>query len=121
MLKQDYYDLLIKAANDGTFPSLTENGDCKYRFGEKKCAVGILIDDEKYDPSIENLKANSSRLNLSDYISDWPGDLNVEDLRNVQICHDIYAFDVYKRWNKEAFIKSLNSLPFFDDVKKVKV
>lgn len=40
--------------------AVDEDGSCRYRIGELKCAIGMLISDEDYDESCEGLDVRNS-------------------------------------------------------------
>jgi len=112
MTKQEYYQLLVQSATNGTFPSLSAEGRCAYRGAEgRKCAVGLLISDEAYRESMESLACTAIYDNF-----DLPKGLNLLDLRKIQMLHDLHAGPF---WSAQKFIKELNTLSFFSDVEKV--
>jgi hypothetical protein len=63
----------------------TEYGRCRYRTSDGlKCAVGCLIDDDKYFPGLEGLGAQSIQLgNVSPVIAE-----HNKLLRDLQFVHD---------------------------------
>jgi len=103
--KREYYDLLVKCCDDGTFPSVNPGGACAYRGpDDKRCAVGVLIPDAAWE-KVKHLTfsnwhgthpANVSPVELLagpllDAGFDLAAaveDLTVEDLRRVQYTHD---------------------------------
>lgn len=109
MTKREYYDLLIQSATDGTFPSY--NGDmCVYRGpGKAKCAVGLLIPDEKYSSYLEGkpvyLDSIQSKL-------EFPSNITISDLIDIQGAHDSLASKV---WNSDLFINKIKSLACFKE------
>lgn len=138
MPTQDYYDLLVKSAYDGTFPSIVREPTsgcqfagsdirCKYRVPgtSKKCAVGVLIPDEKYsskfetkrcsDPMIIEAMTKVKGFNCSLYGTG----LYSNDYLDVQIAHDTVACGC--EWKPEWFIEKINTLKCFKDVVKVQV
>ncbi len=112
MTKQDYYNLLVKSATDGTFPSVEENV-CQYRKGSHKCAVGLLIPEDKYHKGLEGIDVYNEEVSS---VVEVPEGLTIRNLTIVQVCHDKLAFD--QIWNSEQFIDNLNKLEFFQDVKQ---
>src|SRR5579872_7196950 len=99
MTKQEYHNLLIKSATDGTFPSYDENKKCRYRFGNHKCPAGLLIKDEDYNIGIEGQAA----IHLANII-ELPIGLTSFQLSIIQVIHDRYA----PNWDSEKFIKDIN-------------
>ncbi len=114
MTKQEYYDLLVKSATDGTFPSINQNGCCVYRLGNKKCAVGLLISDDKYNEVLMEGK-DITHQEVQEVV-DLPEGLSFLDLKQIQDCHDDQAFN--PKWNSGSFIIFLNKLDCFQDVKQ---
>lgn len=112
MTKQDYYELLCQSATDGTFPSGNpHNGNCYYRWeGCKKCAVGLLISDEKYREGMEHRTVNQLLTEYPDCF-DFPDGLDESDLRAIQLCHDRLVRE--HNWDPKKFIRSLNHLDCF--------
>lgn len=117
MNKQDYYDLLVVSAFDGTFPSIDENGLCLYRGPNgTKCGVGILIPDDIYLPNIEG---EGVRFICEKY-DIIPKNMTPMDIIIVQGYHDRTAkyaeFDFIQK-----FLSLINNdLRIFDDVIKIK-
>ncbi len=112
MTKQEYYDLLVQSATDGTFPSIEENV-CQYRTGSHKCAVGLLIPEDKYYKGLEGLDVYHASVSR---VVEVPEGLTIKNLTIVQVCHDNLAFD--QSWNAEEFLNDLNKLQFFQDIKQ---
>lgn len=112
MTKQEYYDLLVKSAQDGTFPSVKE-GKCYYRLGDRKCAVGLLIPDHQYHEGLEFRSAKQLPLDSLQI----PEGMSLVDLSEIQYIHDKISYYLY--WDYQTFITELNNLPVFDDVVKV--
>ena len=122
MTKQEYYDLLVKSAYDGTFPSMESvnslkkclyrkiNGDGKVH----KCAIGILIPDDIYSPEFET--GNFDHV-LKRIMTCVPTNMNAVELLVVQGCHDNTA---HEGWNPANFIGRINSLRCFEGVVKQK-
>ncbi len=111
MTKQEYYDLLMRSAGDGTFPSVDAEGTCLYRGPNgKKCAIGVLIPDEKYTPHLEGQRAVEV-LHLCG--TSAPAGIEWYDLCKIQRDHDGLARAC---WHADSFVASMNSLPCFADV-----
>lgn len=123
LTKQDAYDLLVKCAEDGTFPSVGVSFvgvSCKgysglYRQDRTpecifRCPGGCFIPDEEYDSKMEG----SVVINLKNTLV-LPEGLDVIDLRSIQKSHD----SLCSNWGDgSAFIKTINSLVCFQDVIK---
>lgn len=121
MTKREYYDLLIRSCDDGTFPSYdAASGACVYR-GPKgmKCAVGVLLPDEiaavanhatVYQLD-EMLKVAGKPFDFANLVEG----LTINDLRNVQNAHDLAASSAHRNGTnfKRDFIERLHKLPFF--------
>lgn len=107
LTKQEYYDLLVKSATDGTFPSYDPAEErCFYRGPNgSKCAVGLLIPDSDYDRGFEGLSVWSLR---ESFKREWlPQDMDLGDLQDVQDCHDRNARR--RPWNAAQFVKDINA------------
>lgn len=120
MTKQEYYDLLVRSASDGTFPSGDKHG-CYYRLDEtatcpQRCAVGLLIDDKDYTPDLEGPSVEKMDDWQQEFIQ-LPDGLTYEDLNSIQSTHDVRI----AIWDAQNFISSLNKLPCFRDIKQVEV
>jgi len=121
MTKQEYKDLLIKSALDGTFPSvgtyIAPNGEekkaCMYRGpGGKKCAAGLLIPDDKFEPAWNNKKLWGGM--IIDTIQ-MPEGMTSEDIIAVQQIHDDLAMSNDGiEWTAEKFIELVNTSYIFD-------
>lgn len=118
MTKREYYDLLVRSARDGTFPSVDDHGNCRYRGpAGQRCAVGLLIPDDRYTPDLEGISAFSQLLAgaLAGLV---PEGLTRKDLSRIQQLHDHHALDEDEQvtvWDAGAFVADLNRLPFFAD------
>lgn len=122
---QEYYDLLVKSARDGTFPSFKdEEKRCLYRFvdGEgkvHKCAAGVLLTDEEY-------RSGHIREGVSCHCGDnkdvfalkLPESISLDELRSVQWSHDKIAMQD-GGWDAEDFIRLLNTMVCFKEVNQV--
>lgn len=123
MTAQQYYDLLCVSAFDGTFPCVgwSDGGDmiCRYR-GDNgaKCAVGVLIPDERYEPRFEgNTVSTGGVLAAVDPVDGF----GVREFAQVQTVHDNTSpIGVGRRaWNPGVFIDEINRLPCFARVQKL--
>lgn len=111
----EYLGMLEKAAHDGTFPGKDGRG-CQYRTASgRRCAVGLLIKDGKYDPVMEG---GICRLyeNWPDRVRGVEG-LSLQDLRQVQTVHDHYAAI---GWDTDAFLAAVRAMTVFQGVEPVK-
>lgn len=121
MTKAQYLGLLLKSAEDGTFPS-AEGWRCRYRADstaacEQRCAVGLLIPDEKYTPAME-------RRGVREVLREFPGAVDIPDgmdywdMANVQAAHD----DWVSLWRddpargREGFLGQVRKLSCFEGV-----
>lgn len=100
---QQTFDRIVKHLLQQGRQSINDFGSCRYR-GENgaSCAVGCLITDEAYYPSMEGAEARHlSVLNAVEESLNMPSgrltktDRFSEFLREAQIIHDNY--DMYKR------------------------
>jgi len=133
MTKQEYYDLLVKTSLDGGFPAKDYWSDgCKYLAKDgKKCAVGLLIPEDKYDKDLDWLgpiyKVYERHKELIDSI--LPENITVNDLELIQGKHDSHltfcgknlTSGNWKEWDHKVFVDGLNSLNCFSDIQQVKV
>jgi hypothetical protein len=122
--KQEYYDLLCKSAVDGTFPSFISYGPegkiktCTYRGpGNKKCAAGLLIPDEKYYPELEKRMCTDKEVQN---VIVLPEKMTIDDVKKCQEAHDrLLLYDI--QLDSINFIQSINKLACFVNVIKQKV
>ncbi|MDF0603201.1 hypothetical protein P1J78_20875 [Psychromarinibacter sp. C21-152] len=77
---QHHFDTACAALIRQGVPSGSPSG-CLYRDGDRRCAVGWLIPDENYDPSIEGEPADQI-----DHLI--PGPTDAVFLERLQKCHD---------------------------------
>lgn len=121
MTKQEYYDLLVESARNGVFPSYADDV-CRFRMDEtpacrQRCAIGLLIKDEMYDPGME---WNTIKEICDSGSMEVPEGLSYLDLSRIQSTHDCNTEEAYT-WNADTFIAQLNLLPCFQEVRKVEV
>lgn len=118
MTNQEYLELLCQSADDGTFPSLDKfNFSCRYRgVGSKRCAIGLLIDDELYQDQLEGYKIISLPREIQEAVQ-WkvPG-VSMEDLIQIQYLHDKHSA-LPGGWNSNNFKAELRERPCFQKEK----
>ncbi len=111
--KREYRQLLDAAGRDGTFPSIkVDNGGCFYRLDstagcKQRCAVGILIPDDKYDPKMEcSLWTLERRFPfIAEY---FPEGMSIGEMSSIQRAHDGNPCgDV---WNHEVFMNNVDAI-----------
>jgi hypothetical protein len=131
MTKQEYYDLLMDSADNGTFPS-ADGVCCQYRGPDgKKCAIGLLIADYDYKPEFEG-SVYSCNNKIYGYVKKVEG-LTDCDLQKIQRCHDGAVSTFIDSDNdgyedkivpnsvedfQKLFKPEINEMPCFDDVIK---
>lgn len=116
MTKQEYYDLLVRTSAEGGFPSM-EGGRCRYRTDTgRRCAVGLLIPDEMYEPGMETNNAYWLERRFPQVQAVFPDEMDADELRRVQTVHDELAQDL--GWDHQSFVANLNTLHCFVDVVK---
>jgi hypothetical protein len=115
LTKQELYDSLVKAALDGTFPSISPfSGDCFYHLGINRCAIGFLVPDDAPFKPVET----KSYLSQSEEFRAWfrnVSGLHDSQCQVLQKCHDEMAVS---NDFKKKFIARLNDLEFFSEVNK---
>lgn len=114
MTKQEYKELLIKTSLEGGFPcNIKGTMNCLYRSSEgKKCAVGLLIPDEKYKTSFEG--------SLLEYVvengvgDNIPIGLNIPILSSIQLCHDDQVTAIHRKelsgWDHNLFVSDITQI-----------
>lgn len=112
---QEWVRKLVEASLSGGFPSRHRQPEydgeyvgCAYRgVGGSRCAVGLLIPDEKYSSDMEGCLPGSE--NVHQALPGWARDLqesNENSLLNfAQRCHDLEA--AKSEWSHELFLASL--------------
>lgn len=114
--KRDYFQMLVNAARDGTFPSVTD-GVCAYRGRNgKKCAIGLILTDEEVNTtdnnaSISLLSIKFPSLDLNNRVEG----LTIGDLAKIQNLHDTLHFKNLSAWPGDVFIDRLKQLPCFKE------
>jgi hypothetical protein len=129
MTKSEYYRLLVETSKGGGFPAYNQTQRvCVYRSPDgKRCAVGLLIPDDKY---VRDMDAAGNALDL---FAAFPGlqsvipeGLSKRDLFDIQGCHDQLRPGADKpwgcetdeeyssyRWDHDQFVRMLDALPCF--------
>lgn len=118
MTRKEYFDLLVKSASDGTFPSVSDTLSCMYRGNSnascpQRCAIGVLIPDEKYHPNMERMKCSFLFERFPFMKTFMPDGLTLNDLKGIQSGHDRCALT---GWSAEEFVKSIRRLSCFSDM-----
>lgn len=59
MNRQEVFDRAVSGLRSQGFEKSMDEGTCSYRANDgKKCAIGWLVDDANYDPTLEGRGAN---------------------------------------------------------------
>lgn len=114
MTKREYFELLVKTSEAGGFPSVAmcvslcgSKLRCLYRGPDgRKCAVGLLIPDDKFDPAINS----DAVYDVIDRV-DVPEGMSEGDLNDCQKAHDALARE--REWPHDDFVALLRELPCF--------
>jgi hypothetical protein len=125
LTKQGYYNLLVKSATDGTFPSYgIFDGDNTCLYQKKtgqRCAVGVLfpegVEFSKKENCAKLCHLSSEKKAL--IFSRAPIGTTDHDLIEIQQNHDRLTKNGKRSWSAYQFIMLLNSLEYFAKVKKV--
>ena len=94
MNKQEVFDKVSKHLLTQNMRSIDSRGACKYRaINGLKCAVGCLIPDEVYDPSMEGFRINhwkyDAHLQIKTAPLEWMLESDMSRLLNrLQDIHD---------------------------------
>lgn len=108
MTKLEYLNLLETTSASGLFPSRDDqHATCRYRDSRgRKCAVGLLIPDEKYDSTIEAKHAGAA-YEMCPF--DLPEGVTIDQLMLVQDAHDLHArlMDDGSSWNHNGFMDNV--------------
>jgi len=97
MLTQEQFDTALNGIRSQGGPSSDTNGRCLYRNPNgRKCVIGWLIDDSKYDPNYEGRSASGvfegrSASGVFDVF--WRSDEG-QQLDDLQACHDDATNDI---------------------------
>lgn len=121
MTKQEYFGLLVETSRAGGFPSAVPDDEseggafCLYRGPDgRRCAVGLLIPDDRYTPRMEDLGAGQLLQEFPALGAAVPAGLTGPDLEAVQAVHDAFARDGGP-WPHDRFVARLRLLSFFAD------
>lgn len=92
---QQIYDTVLFGLRKQGHASVDEEGSCRYRgpTGDK-CAAGMLIPDEKYNPNMEELPVDVDRIWKALGLSEIHKPLVIK----LQTLHDIYLISNICRW-----------------------
>ena len=125
MTKWKYYDLLVKTSAEGGFPS-HDLANCRYRdLNGRRCAIGLLIPDDRYQSTIEGCSVYLLGIHHTNLLQDiTPEGVFREDLEAIQKIHDFRVGEwvvdgddesewVDKPWDHTAFVAGLDALPCF--------
>ncbi|MGI9297846.1 MAG: hypothetical protein ACR2QC_08100 [Gammaproteobacteria bacterium] len=121
---QQYYDELIRAAGDGTFPGTMseENNYCTMRRVREnktvaKCAIGIRLPEHVLDQLEEDELLHEEVTEIDEAIITkyFPTELSLEDISDIQSSHDTAS---EFGWDRSKFIHMINGLGCFDGVEK---
>jgi hypothetical protein len=85
---QEVFDLVVEHLFTQGRPAYDGISGCMYRAaGGLRCAVGVLIPDDLYDPAFENTRASTLIQELFDSdLADWREHTNL--LNALQLAHD---------------------------------
>lgn len=116
---QAYYDALIAASSDGTFPSISAEGVCLYRVCNNagtthKCAAGIMIPDEMVARFAEK-EGVYSQANNELFKSLLPDEMSIDDLAECQQAHDDSSrvLGGVISWDQKSFVENINQVGCF--------
>lgn len=121
---REYYDLLVKTSKEGGFPAAVfREGDvhCRYRTEDgKKCAVGLVIPDDRYDPTWDCHNLTAYGLPFVVIRPGLPADASVNLLSRIQEVHDELARKCLRggefdpdAWDHAEFVRRLGDIPEF--------
>jgi hypothetical protein len=117
---QEYYDQLVRAALDGTFPGYDhDDGRCVYRTedGKHRCAVGIRVPDHFFTEFDTTCWGLFDELPGEVQAAVTPRGFNGEDMLAVQRVHDKTVYGC--EWDAVTFLEALNQLRCFAGCRKV--
>lgn len=114
--KQAWLNLMIRTSLAGGFPSSEDvpcGAKCLYRSPEgRKCAIGLLIPDERYDKTLEG----EINARLRRRLPEWQKPMKTRELNAVQQCHDYQALDMASGgWDHARFVEDLKLTGVFRD------
>lgn len=104
--RQDIFNRVVEHARKQNSKAISIYDQCRYRIGEppKKCFIGCLIPDEKYDPSMEGLSAINDRILSVIFDTTKIDELDKLFLLRLQKIHDDYIVsywdDEFKNFSK---------------------
>ncbi len=105
MTKEEYLAELETRSLNGMFPAINELGECRYRTPDgQKCAIGILISDDKYSSDMEGGNISCLIREYSLQLPEWLTQKQATELQNV---HDDMSDE---EWNHELFMKQVHQI-----------
>ena len=99
--KQEILDRVSKHLFKQNERAVDEEGSCKYRLGNLKCAAGILISDCDYSPEMEMYLART----LPYFPESGYSDDEIKLISELQSIHDMSSVSLWKFKLKELAIK----------------
>jgi hypothetical protein len=117
MTKQEVYDKLVQATFDEILPGIVRTEDdllCRYKDGEKRCAIGLFVQEDGPQPNEGTGWINQSK-EFKTWFLNYTGLLPI-DAQMLQDTHDNAARQ--DKDFKKVFIQRINCLRCFQDVNK---
>lgn len=127
MTKREYFDRLISATRDGTFPSFQPGagGVCSYRtlradVSETRCAVGLLLDEAAFAEGCIQNNFGLENPEVREVVAHLlPNGATLDDAARIQRAHDSY-YNVHKsaeqrEQSHELFRQTLLTIPCFEE------
>ena len=107
---QEVFDLVTKHLFAQGRPAYDGNRGCMYRTHDGlRCAVGVLIPDDLYDPAFEMNKADSVIQELFDAdLADWREHKDL--LLSLQVAHDNCLREPDETFNTTALARHLRNV-----------
>lgn len=126
MNKYEYFRLLVETSKNGGFPAVKKNEltgkyKCCYRTDDgKKCAIGLIIPEEKYNVDFEDRPYRY--LVQTDCFNAYIEDVTTNQLDKIQTLHDQILSEyntVVLEWNHQYFVKGLKDILRINDLEEV--
>lgn len=107
---QEVFNLVVEHLFTQGRPAYDGNRGCMYRTHDGlRCAVGVLIPDDLYDPAFEMRKADSVIQELFDTnLADWREHIDL--LMELQIAHDNCLREPDETFNTTALARHLRGV-----------